>query len=50
MDIELDVNQLQLDLIPDLGPEQVLLVIESLLLSGEITRAEAVTLLKDLFN
>ena len=45
---ELDVNQLQLDLAPDLGPEQILLIIETLLLSGEITQAEAITLLGDL--
>lgn len=50
MDVDLDVNQLQLDLVPDLGPEQILLVVEELLLSGEINRAEALTLLGDLFN
>lgn len=47
-EIELDVNQLQLDLAPDLGPEQILLVVEDLLLSGEITRQEAIALLGDL--
>lgn len=48
MEIEFDVNQLQLDLAPDLGPEQILIIIETLLLSGKISRDEAITLLGDL--